>query len=609
LRLALVNMPFATTRYPSIQLGLLQALAARCGIPATTYYLNLHFAQRIGWEFYEFLSYGHSYHVGEWIFAETAFEDCAPSAEPGLRAFLHELGWSESMASFLLRLRQRDASLFIDWCLQMPWDDYDVIGFSSIFAQNCAALALARVVKRRYPRLRIVFGGANFEDEMGLEYLRRLPWIDYVVVGEGDESFPALLDSLASGEELPNIPGVARRENGVVSLCGRAAPVRDLDSLPEPDYSDFFATAAELNLPETVLGYEIKLPFESARGCWWGAKYHCTFCGLNGLGMAYRSKSPARVLAEIDELARRHRRYNFEAMDNIMDQRYVREVFAPLAEQGKGYQFFYEVKANLTQEQLRTMSRGGVRALSPGIESVNSHLLKLMRKGTTGIQNVRLLKWAHHYGMKLGWNLLFGFPGERAEDYENQLATLKLIPHLPPPTAGGRIWLERFSPYFLDAQAWGLHNVRPDPAYASIYPSDLDHNRIAYVFQYDASDTLPPEMYEPTRKYAAWWQDIWRSQQRPQLRYFRGEGLTILDARQPDAPRDYVFDELAALTFEFCGPTHHTAAQILNHLREIGGTVDLGALQWQLETFRNLGLMLEEEGSYLSLALPTDPDV
>ena len=54
-------------------------------------------------------------------------------------------------------------------------------------------LALARRIKEAYPHVRTVFGGANFDDEMGPEYVRTLPWVDYAVIGEGDEVFPALV--------------------------------------------------------------------------------------------------------------------------------------------------------------------------------------------------------------------------------------------------------------------------------------------------------------------------------------------------------------------------------------------------------------------------------
>jgi ribosomal peptide maturation radical SAM protein 1 len=616
LRVALVNMPFGSTRYPSIQLGLLQAILERRGFSAASHYLNLRFAARIGWERYEALCEQRCHLVGEWIFARAAFGEGAPEAERFLEAFdedltriRDELGGGNDL---LVDLREREAPAFLRECLEsIPWDEYDVVGFGSVFEQNCAALGLARLIKERHPHLITVFGGANFEDEMGLEYVRALPWVDYAVIGEGDEAFPALLARLAAGDEVLDMPGVARRlPDGGVSFGGRAPMVRDLDALPEPQYRDFFDAAAALNLPGKVQNRQVQLPYETARGCWWGAKHHCTFCGLNGMGMAYRSKSPARVLAGIDELARRYNLYTFEAVDNIMDHRYIREVFVPLAEKRNDYNFFYEVKANLSHEQLGMMARGGVRRLQPGIESLSTHVLQLMRKGTTGIQNVRLLKWAAYYGMHVAWNVLFGFPGERPEDYERQLATMRLIPHLQPPDGYGRIWLERFSPYFLEAEERGIRNVRPDQAYECIYPGHVDKERIAYFFEYDAPDTLPAQTHLAMAEHVRWWQQAWKASRRPYLAYMRGAGrITVLDGRTPDAPRAHVFEERAALIYEFCGPTYHGAAQVLANLRDVHGLeTDRGTVQRDLDAFTALGLMLEEDGHYLSLALPANPN-
>ena len=65
------------------------------------------------------------------------------------------------------------------------------------------------------------------------------------------------------------------------------------------------------------------IPFESARGCWWGQKHHCVFCGLNGSTMRFRAKSPDRVFAELVHQARRYRSFRFEAVDNILDMGYL----------------------------------------------------------------------------------------------------------------------------------------------------------------------------------------------------------------------------------------------------------------------------------------------
>ncbi|MGH2588328.1 MAG: RiPP maturation radical SAM C-methyltransferase, partial [Dehalococcoidia bacterium] len=247
--------------------------------------------------------------------------------------------------------------------------------------------------------------------------------------------------------------------------------------------------------------------------------------------------------------------------------------------------------------------------IQPGIESLSTPILKLMRKGVTGIQNVCLLKWAQYHGMEVLWNLLTGFPGECAEDYERQLAVLRLIPHLPP-AYGGAIEVHRFSPYYTDAEELGIRNVRADSAYGQIYPSTLDFERIAYFFEFDAPETLPPEAHAPLWEHLLWWRRVWGRPGGPFLTYGSGDGeITITDGREPGAaPVVHAFAGQAAAVYEFCGPTYHGARQVIDHLHERGFSVDQAGVQGVLDRFVGLGLMLEEGGRYLSLALPAQTD-
>lgn len=128
------------------------------------------------------------------------------------------------------------------------------------------------------------------------------PFLDYTVSGEGDHVFPALLRTLAGNDHAAPLPGVVMIASNGVIIGSQAAPVTDLDASPVPNYRPYFERATQLGLlPHYKAGW--MLPFESSRGCWWGEKSHCTFCGLNGLGMAFRAKSPQRVLGELSELA------------------------------------------------------------------------------------------------------------------------------------------------------------------------------------------------------------------------------------------------------------------------------------------------------------------
>jgi ribosomal peptide maturation radical SAM protein 1 len=616
-RVALVNAPFASCRRPSIQIGLLSAVLSDHGIVSESFYFNLQLGALLGWDIYEALCDDRTLLLGEWLFARAAFGNDAPEGDAYLVQFEEELtGHLKSIQrdkEYLLDLRERVLPAFIEECLdRVDWTCFDLVGFSSIFEQNCAALALARQLKARVPGIISVFGGANFEDEMGLEYFRGLPWIDYAIIGEGDEVFPALIKSLGTNKNgVASLPGVvSRAEDGSIRFSGRTPQVSNLDGLPEPDYTEFFSTANDLDMPSTVRNKSISIPFETARGCWWGAKHHCTFCGLNGLGMAFRSKSPERALRGIDELAERYSIYQFVAVDNILDLRYIREVFEPLAKRRQDYTFFYETKANLSHEQLKDLARGGVRHLQPGIESLSTHVLKLMRKGTTGIQNVCLLKWALYHGIGVHWNVLMGFPGERDEDYVNQLAIFRLIPHLQPPESIGRIWLERFSPNYTDRANLGISNVRPEPAYAHVYPRDLDLNRIAYFFAYEAANVVSQSDHKELMEYIESWKELWKASNPPFLVYQRGaERLTITDGRASESPQIFSFGNFAALIYEFCGARPRGLDQIIQSLRDAPDLeVSHSTVQAILDEFESLGLMLEENDQYLSLALPVNPN-
>ena len=109
---------------------------------------------------------------------------------------------------------------------------------------------------------------------------------------------------------------------------------------------------------------------------------------------------------------------HFQAVDNIISHDYFRSLLPILKERALGVTFFYEIKSNLRRDQVQLLREAGVLAVQPGIESLSTHVLALMKKGVTGIQNMALLKWCREYGIEAAWNLLYGFPGETGEDYD-----------------------------------------------------------------------------------------------------------------------------------------------------------------------------------------------
>lgn len=612
-RLALVCMPFASADRPSIQLGLVGAIAQAAGFPADLFHFNLNLSSELTPEVYEQLCERRSHMTGEWLFSVSAFGDEAPGDEATyLAAFPGEFDWLKEpgkVETYVRELRRTTLPHFIRKCLNtVDWGAYGAVGFSSLFQQNVASIALARLIKERYPHVSIVFGGANMEGDMGLAYISAFPFLDYVVSGEADEVFPRLLHVIARRGKCLQIPGVIAREGGCVIDGGSAPPVHDLDRLPTPLYDSYFEAANALGLAGAYAA-TWTLPYESSRGCWWGQKHHCTFCGLNGQGMAYRSKRPSRTLAELGELARKHRICSFMAVDNILDLDYVDQFFGEIERSKVDYCFFYEVKANLTREQIKRLYLGGVRRVQPGIESMSSHVLTLMRKGCTMLQNVRCLKWCQYYGIGANWNLIWGFPGETRQDYEAELAVLKCITHLEPPVGSGRIWLERFSPHFTDP-AFPVHERRPEASYAHVYPPHVDLHKAAYFFDYRMGETVAQEFHAATHAHVEAWRRTWNSSNRDILTYRRTADGVLIDFRRGQDCGTYAVSGINAMIYEFCTETIRAPAQVATMLNELyeGLGLETAEVRDAMNEFCRSRLMLCEDDKYLALALPSNPN-
>ena len=500
-------MPFGALERQALGLSMLKACLTRAGVPCDIRYLNFDFAGLLGVHDYVWVTHQIPYtaFAGDWCFTEQ-LHGPNPSRDQAYVDQILRGEWrlSETDVRRVLRVRSL-AGLFLNHCMaSIEWDRYDVVGFTSTFEQNLASLALAKRLKADHPSLRIVFGGANWEGEMGVELHRRFRFVDFVCSGESELSFPALVESISRGTD-PTVGGVVYRAGGVTVETGAGRPIDDLDALPVPDYSDYFRDLNASGVSSDILPV---LLFESARGCWWGAKSHCTFCGLNGGAMAFRAKSQSRALDELTQLTTEWGVTMVASVDNILDMRYFQEFLPALAAQQLGLQLFYEVKANLSRRHLKLLSEAGVNRVQPGIESMSDHVLSLIRKGTTSLQNIQLLKWCREYQVSADWNLLYGFPGETQSDYRDMLDLLPSLRFLGPPAACGPLRLDRFSPYFEQAEKFGLRNLRALASYHYLYPFDDDSlRRIAYYFDFDhAPESDPRGHAEEVIRYVGWWQ-------------------------------------------------------------------------------------------------------
>jgi ribosomal peptide maturation radical SAM protein 1 len=523
----LVSMPFGALLSPSLGLSLLQPQVRARGLSCSVDYFTLAFAERIGQALYSKIvsekpSMTRAF-VGEWIFSHALYDWPREKDEQYVEHVLLKppawLGRNPTRPPTAAEVRAilkacTLARAFIADCADRLVDRRPrVVGFTSVFQQHLASLALARELKARLPNCAVVIGGANCEATMGAETVRQFPFVDAVVSGEADNVFADLVERLMRREPVAGIAGVLMRSTADAVLSAGRVPatsaVTDLDTLPYPDYRDYFAQFARTRLARV---WQPSVFVETSRGCWWGERMHCTFCGLNGATMTYRSKSAPRALDELTHLARTHPGSDIQVVDNILDLKYFKTLLPELAKRKLDVSLFYETKSNLKKDQIRLLRDAGVMTIQPGIESFSDAILKLMKKGVSGLQNIQLLKWCKEIGVTPLWNFLIGFPGEPPADYQRMSDLTPRVCHLPAPVTVSAIRLDRFSPNFTQADHFGFTRVRPLPFYDFIYdlPEGARRN-LAYYFAYDYQKPQEIAGYaEPLVKSVHAWRTTWR---------------------------------------------------------------------------------------------------
>jgi radical SAM superfamily enzyme YgiQ (UPF0313 family) len=644
----LINMPFGDLRLPSIGLTQIKAVLDKefeSRIVTRIVYSSHDFAHYVGVDVYDSICSSLDHHnagLGDWFFRQIAFPFLKDNTEEYFTRY-YPFKRSEPLKE-LIRAKREGLDTFIDHLIDRDGlDQANIVGFTSMFMQNVACFAMAQKLKERNPHLLTVIGGANCETPMGQEIVRHVDQIDYVFSGPGLKNFPAFVRACQKQdmEECESINGVFTKRNCSQPLT---APENPHQSQPDVLFlqltrgsSTAVATSAvasvarpaigllgeeldintevELNYDQFLDQLESRFPdkqidpillFETSRGCWWGEKAHCTFCGLNGASMNYRAMSPEKAMKLFKSMFRYADRCNiFNCVDNIMAKNYLTDVF-PYLETPPNVHLFYEVKADLTASDMEILSRARVKIIQPGIESLATSTLKLMKKGTSAFQNIYLLKNCLSYDICPQWNLLVGFPGEGDDVYEKYLRDLPLLVHLPPPSGVLPVRFDRYSPYYVRAKEYQL-DLEPVDFYELIYPLNKESlANLAYYF----SDTNLRAKYFLTmmkwlgkvrEKYNSW-RSAWKEDAPyPQLFLKREGNEALIHDTRSGSVIEYPISDVSVQVLELLSRPQ----RIGNLSTELGHLPGFDAAK-EIAQLQEKGLLFQEHNRYLSLVLPRE---
>ncbi|MBF0482430.1 MAG: cobalamin-dependent protein, partial [Desulfovibrionaceae bacterium] len=202
----------------------------------------------------------------------------------------------------------------------------DAIGLTATTPFFHVARRCAELFKERFPLVPLVLGGPHITI---LKQEAFAPCFDYACIGEAEQSFPALLETLAAGGEPAGVKGIMYRKDGAIVFTGQADPVTDIDSLPVP--ARHLLHMDKYMLGSLKTGRKRFTPIMTMRGC----PFHCIFCSTDVFGRTVRKRSPAKVIAEIKGVVERFGTRHFMFLDDTLtlDKGHILSICRQIVEQ------------------------------------------------------------------------------------------------------------------------------------------------------------------------------------------------------------------------------------------------------------------------------------
>ena len=278
-----------------------------------------------------------------------------------------------------------------------------LVGATCVTLNYPIARRMLKVCKSFDSHIFTVIGGPHvtFATE---ETLLQSPWIDAIVIGEGERTLVELAKAVAEDKDIHRVPGIAFADGGTVVKTSPQAPSENLDQLPLPARELLpMARYRALGTPCTVI---------TSRGC----PFSCIFCsGRRMFGPKIRFRSPGLVVDEIEKLQHDFGLEKINIVDDTFtaNHRHAEAVCEEMLRRNLKIKWSVFARVDRISEDLaRLMNRAGCDWVLFGVESADEEILKTIRKGITPEEVRRGVKIAAEAGINVFNSFIFGLPGE-----------------------------------------------------------------------------------------------------------------------------------------------------------------------------------------------------
>lgn len=255
---------------------------------------------------------------------------------------------------------------------------------------------------------------------------------DFVLIGEGELTLGELIESLeASKESFDDIAGLAFMKDGQATKTAPRAILRELDQLPQPAW-DLVNIDDYKKIWLDNHGY-FSLNIATTRGC----PFKCNWCAKPIYGNRYNTRSPQRVVDEIEYLITNFGPTHFWMCDDIFGLKpgWVQD-FRDLVQE-KNLKFSYHIQSRvdllLKEDTIQALAESGLQEVWVGAESGSQKILDAMDKGTDVEQIYEATRILKKVGVRVAFFLQFGYLGETREDIQK---TIDMVAELLPDNIG-----------------------------------------------------------------------------------------------------------------------------------------------------------------------------
>ena len=305
--------------------------------------------------------------------------------------------------------------------------NYSLIGLTMLTPMYSVVRGMTRAIKEAQPQVKIVVGGAHVTALPG-ETLKGVESIDYIAIGEGENTIVELSQALEGKKEISGVAGLAYREKDKVVLTQPREFEKNLDRFPPParhllPMEKYKSTAS------TVQGSSFCATLIVARGC----PFNCSFCS-HPFGRTFRHHSVGRIIQEMESLIKDYNvsEFNIEADTLNVDRGFVLSLCREIVRKGLNRKIRWTCANRMDtvdEELLKIMKQAGCWQISYGVESGVQRLLDLINKREKLEDMEKIFALTKKVGITIRGFFMLGLP---TETYQESLQTIKFAKKLDP---------------------------------------------------------------------------------------------------------------------------------------------------------------------------------